>query len=95
MKQRSKWKQQIAAAWPLGDETLPLQPILELCGERRVLIENHRGVTQYAADKICVSVRYGQLEICGAGLRLCRMAGPQLVVLGRIDTISVVRGKAK
>lgn len=93
MKQRSKWKQHLAASWTLDSETLPLQPILELCGDGRVLIENHKGVTEYGQEKISVSVRYGQVEICGKGLRLCRMQGPQLVILGRIDTITVVRRK--
>lgn len=94
MKQRSKWKQQLATSWMMDSETLPLQPILELCGERRVLIENHSGVREYGPEKISVGVRYGQVEIVGKNLRLCRMQGPQLVILGRIDTITVVRRKA-
>lgn len=91
MKQRSKWREWLDTSRMLDSETLPLQPILELCGERRVLIENHGGVTEYGPEKICVSVRYGQVEICGKGLRLCRMQGPQLVILGRIDVITVIR----
>lgn len=94
MKHRSIWKEKWITSWMHSDESLPLQPILELCGERRVLIENHGGVIQYGTEQICVAVRYGQVQINGAGLRLCRMQGPQLVIMGKIECITLIRRKA-
>ncbi len=44
---------------------LPGQPVVELVGDRRVLIENHIGVTEYGTERICVKVKYGQLSVCG------------------------------
>ena len=32
---------------------LPGQPVVELVGDRRVLIENHIGVTEYGTERIC------------------------------------------
>lgn len=91
MKQRNPWTKKLSALYYDQVDTAPLQPILELCGERRLLIENHKGVKEYGQNKITVCVRYGVLTICGEGMRLCRMHGPQLVILGRIDQITVVR----
>lgn len=76
----------------LPDETLPMQPLVELCGCRRVLIENHCGITEYGTEKIGIRVRYGTVEICGKELRLCRMMRRQLIVTGYIDAIVLHKG---
>ena len=93
MKQRNPWMKRLSELYYGQVESTLLLPIMELCGDRRILIENHKGVREYGPNKISVCVRYGMLVICGEGMRLCRMHGPQLVILGRIDGISLVRGK--
>lgn len=75
----------------ITEEPIPAQPIVELSGDRQVLIENHLGVTQYCNGKIAIKVRYGQLLICGCGLELVRMTKEMLVITGRIDEISLIR----
>ncbi len=75
----------------LMGEPLPFQPLVELAGDRRVLIEHHGGVVQYSRERVCVRVRYGVVSICGCGLEISRMTGQQLVISGRIDEISVNR----
>lgn len=79
----------------LPGETLPGIPLVELTGERRVLIENHKGVVAYGCKEICVKVQYGILSIRGSELMLSRMTKEQLIIVGRIDCISVFRGRAK
>ena len=37
-------------------EVNPGQPIVEIAGERRVLIENHRGVCAYGQERIVVNL---------------------------------------
>lgn len=75
----------------LGEEPLPGQPIVEIAGDRRVLIENHCGVKEYGRERIGVKVKYGLVNICGSGLELQHMTKQQLVVSGRIDAISLCR----
>lgn len=70
---------------------LPGQPVVELVGDRRVLIENHIGVTEYGTERICVKVKYGQLSVCGYGLELVRMTKAQLVITGNIGSITIDR----
>ncbi len=72
-------------------ESLPGQPLLELLEDRRVLIENHRGILQYGPEIIQIKVRFGSLCVCGKQLRLCRMQENQLVIQGKIDSIQVER----
>lgn len=93
MKQRERLLQRMALAADLPVEALPGVPLVELAGERRVLIERHQGVTAYAREEICVKVSYGCICITGEGLELARMTKEQLVITGRIDHIQLFRGK--
>ena len=76
----------------LPPEAVPGMPLVEILGEGRVLIENHRGVTEYGTDRISIRVGFGQIIICGCGLELSRMNREQLVILGRIDGVTLCRG---
>lgn len=78
-------------AGDLPGEPLPGQSLLELTGDRQVLIENHRGVTQYSRERIGVKVGFGELLVCGYGLELARMSQGQLVVTGAVDSIQLCR----
>ena len=77
-----------AADLPL--EPLPGIPLIEIAGERRVLIENHCGVTEYGCNEICVNVTYGKICVCGNKLELSRMTKHQLVITGYIEKISLI-----
>ena len=83
--------EQLADNADLSTEPLPGQPIVELVGEHRVLIENHFGVKGYSREKIIIKVKYGTVCICGCGLELIRMTKEQLLIRGRIDAITLQR----
>lgn len=77
----------------LAEETLPKQPVVELLGDGRVLIENHKGVTQYCSEQIQASVSFGAVRVVGCNLRLRLMTAQKLVIAGKIDGIEVLRGR--
>ncbi len=85
--------QRLAERADLPGEGLPRQPLLELLGDGRVLIENHQGILEYGSCRIQVRVSYGSLQICGENLQLCRMQGNLLVISGKIQEILLVRGR--
>lgn len=70
---------------------LPGLPILELAGDRRVLIENHLGVMEYGRNRITVKVGYGQVSVLGDCLEIMRMTKQQLIICGRIGGITLQR----
>lgn len=75
----------------LPGESLARIPLVELSGDSRVLIENHAGITEYTPDKICVSVQYGCLCVCGRQMVLSRMSSEQLVISGYIQSVTLCR----
>lgn len=86
-----RFLERLAEDTDLIQEPMPGQTIVELAGENRVLIENHKGVKAYSCEKIVVKVQYGFLSVCGCGLELQRMSREQLVIRGRIDGVSLHR----
>lgn len=91
MDRRNRILERLAQSADLPGEAIPGQTVVELMDDRRVLIENHNGVTEYGREKICVRVRYGRVEICGCGLELARMTKDQLVIIGHIQDIVLRR----
>ena len=83
--------EKMADGMDLTGEPLPGQSIVEISGDRRVLIENHLGLTQYSHQKICVKVKFGQIAVCGCHLELDQMTRQQLIISGQIDTVTIIR----
>ena len=77
------WKSGIRAdAGGLRPKTL-----VELYGNERVLIEEHRGILSYGDEEIRVGTSFGVAVIQGLELRLCCMSRSQLVIRGRIGCV--------
>lgn len=70
---------------------VPGQPIVEIMGAGRVLIENHLGVAAYGREQIVVKVRFGFISVCGCSLELMHMSKEQLVICGKIDAVTLQR----
>lgn len=90
MKPKQKFKDYLSEK-TVNPELFPVIPIVELAGSRRVLIENHLGVTQYSKETIGIKMKYGEIQINGCGLTLEQMTRVKLVVTGRIDGICLHR----
>lgn len=90
-----RFLEQLAEHAELEMEPIPAQPIVEIAGEGRVLIENHCGVKAYCPERILVNVNFGTICVCGCALELLRMTKEQLVIRGRIDSVSLQRRNTK
>lgn len=88
---KGNWAGWLTEGLDLPGESLPGMSVAELAGDRRVLIEGHRGVTEYSRERVTVKVGYGLLSVTGCGLELRQMSKQQLVITGRIDCIRLRR----
>lgn len=96
MKRGYHMLQLLTEAADLPQEVLPDTPLVELTDERRVLVENHGGITEFEPELIRVRVRFGTLAVHGRCLCIAKMSAKQLVITGRIDGVTLERkGTAK
>ena len=92
MVQQGRWIEQLMNGMDLSGE-VSVDSVVELVADRRVLIEHHRGIQTYARDCICVKVKFGTVLIQGCGMEIARMTKEQMVICGRIDSVTLQRGK--
>lgn len=90
-----QWIRQLADHAELMDEVIPGQPVVELLGEGRVLIEGHKGVCFYSDQEIMVNTRLGIVKISGCNLKLTNMNAIRLVISGRISCVHLAGRKGK
>jgi sporulation protein YqfC len=64
-------------------------PLVEICGQSRVLVENHRGICGYTDQKIHIKVNCGAIVISGENLQLKSMSKEKLVITGKIWTVDL------
>ena len=95
MRNRSSWMERLAAEIELAGEPIPGQPLVEICGENRLLIENHRGVSRYGSEMICVRVAFGEIAVRGCDPTLGRMSRTQLLICGAIDSVALVKRRGR
>ena len=91
MKRSHKLLENMLEAVSLDTDLQPKIPVLELAGDRRILIENHRSVIHYTHDKIMVQMDYGHVCVTGCGLKLAKLGKEQVVITGRVDEIVLCR----
>lgn len=89
--EKRNWAGRLTQGLDLAGESLPGMTVAELAGDRQLLIEGHRGVTEYCRERVTVKVGFGFLCVSGCGLELRLMSKQQLVISGRIDEIRLGR----
>ena len=70
-------------------DVVQMLPLVELLGDRRVLIENHKGVVLYSHDEIDIKLNIGLLCITGRDLHIAYISGQRLVINGLIKSITI------
>lgn len=69
----------------------PRTPLTEITDNRRVLIENHRGIASYGTQQIRVNAACGYICIQGNYLQLRCITKEKVVVTGHIHAVSFHR----
>ena len=73
-------------------ETLSRLPLVEIAGNKRVLVENHMGIVKYGAEEIGVKVRHGTICVKGSHLEIACISKDKLVICGQIEGIRFYSG---
>ena len=84
------WGEEIAERFDLPPETRAQVPRVTLSGNRRVVVENHRGLLEYGEDTVEVAGGRIRVRIHGTELQLRAMDRNDLVITGRILSVEVL-----
>lgn len=76
--------QRLSRRFDIPAEALSGASRITISGGTRVLIEGHRGLLEYAGDRISAAGQDFNIIIKGDGLMLETMSGQELVVTGRL-----------
>lgn len=79
----------LAARLDIQPEAAFAAPRITLSGGARVLVEGHRGLLEYAPERIAAAGAGCRILIKGEGLRLETMDGGELVVSGRLWAVEL------
>lgn len=61
--------------------------IVNITGQEELTIENYRGILEYEADHICLSLKHGQIMIAGKHLRIDYYTNDDMKISGMITKI--------
>lgn len=88
MKKKRSVLPELADRLELPEEALSGAAKLTVTGDRRALIENHRGILAYSPACVVVSLGERQLSLYGNELRIRAMNRKELLVCGELQDIS-------
>ncbi|HHZ17600.1 MAG TPA: sporulation protein YqfC [Peptococcaceae bacterium] len=66
-------------------------PKTTLIGQAQLLMENHRGVIEYRAEKIRIAVNLGEMEITGRDLMIRNISRDEILIEGEIAALKYYR----
>ena len=78
------------SALTASGELLAKMPLIEIAGQKRVLIENHQGVLAYSTEEICIKVNYGKISVTGCDLHILQISSEQLIIGGQISGLRLL-----
>lgn len=74
-----------------GIKPIGILPLVEIAGDKRILVEQHRGVLGYDKETIRIKLPLGLLLVKGCNLKIIHMSRTQLVITGRIICVEIKR----
>jgi sporulation protein YqfC len=80
-------RDRVASLFELPGDVMANRSRLTLIGAGELLVENHRGVHEYTAERIVLAVPEGKVAIGGERLTIGSIAPDQVTVHGSIRTI--------
>lgn len=68
------------------------QPLVEITGRNRILIEHHQGIFCCSEQEITIKMPYGRLRITGEALSVLIATSEQLLIAGTVIALMLSGG---
>lgn len=80
-------RDKVASLFELPGDVMLDRSRITLVGARELLIENHRGLHEYTADRVVLALPEGRLAVIGQTLSIGSISQDQVTVVGSIRMI--------
>lgn len=74
----------------LPPDSMAALPRITLTGRRQLLVEQHKGLTQYASDCVELDLGVFRLRVTGGELRLAAMDRDAVLLTGAISALELL-----
>lgn len=86
-KQSREIGQRLAGLFDIPTDVVLNFPKISIIGNIQLYIENHRGIIEYRADTIRISVSFGEIEVGGEELTVRSITRDEIYLDGVIKTV--------
>jgi sporulation protein YqfC len=83
-----QWRNRLAGALELPKDVIIGLPKVTVIGYLQVTVENHRGIIEFTPERVRVAAGEGAVEIRGQGLTLRSILADEIILDGRIETVT-------
>lgn len=83
----TKWGERLADMLDLPRDIVLDLPRMVLTGNRRLVVENHKGVIEYTSEVLRLNTAKGELRIKGEGLVLLSIFREEVWIEGRLHQL--------
>ena len=83
-------KMKVSDAFELPKEITLNLPKISIIGNIQMIVENHKGIIEYAPERIRINSSIGVIRIEGEGMNLRNIASDDIIVTGTIKKIEYI-----
>lgn len=65
---------------------------VELIGNHRLFIENHKGIQEYSDISMKIALSDGQLHITGENMEIYNLTLKEVTIIGTINSLQYIKG---
>jgi len=80
-------KSTVSEMFELPKEIMLNMPKISLIGNNQMLVENHKGIIEYTAQRIRVNSANGVIRVIGNNMNLKNIAADDIMISGEIKII--------
>ena len=67
-------------------------PSINLIGDEKLVLSNHKGIVEYIKEKVRVRTSMGIVNVLGSGLVIKEISDENIVIAGKIESVVVHNG---
>ncbi|NLN14925.1 MAG: sporulation protein YqfC [Tissierellia bacterium] len=90
-KDMGRFKESITTALDLPLDVALDLPKIEIIGDVRINITNHKGIIEYTNDLIRINSKIGMIKITGQGLEIKNVLMEEISINGLIEKVEIIR----